>query len=173
MDAKKTLRFLVSNAGEWISLQREVHRPHAGPVPALHRGELTGLFEPTTLENARIRRVPIIDNPSFYAQLGQVLLDFRVMAGITYGDTILISSARVPGEPPVSLVFHELVHVVQYIVLGIEEFARQYVLGWAENGFDYLKIPLETQAYGLQARFESDGLSGISVEAEIRGLLNV
>lgn len=171
MDADEALSFLVNNAGDWISLQREVHRPHAGSIPALHLMEFSGLFEPATLETARIRRVPIIENPTFYAQLGQVLLDFRVMAGITYGDTILISDGRIPGEMPVSLVFHELVHVIQYAVLGIEEFARQYVVGWAENGFDYLKIPLEVHAYELQARFECDALSGVSVEEEVRTLL--
>jgi hypothetical protein len=30
-----------------------------------------------------------------------------------------------------------LVHVVQYDLLGVDEFMDQYVTGWAQNGFDY------------------------------------
>lgn len=95
-------------------------------------------------------------------------LDFRAMAGITYDDTILLSDSRVAADVPIGLLFHELVHVVQYSILGVEEFARQYVLGWAENGFDYFRIPLEVQAYDLQRWFEQGQLQDTQIESLVR-----
>ena len=171
MNGEEPLAYLVRNAGSWIASQREVHRPNAAPISEQHRDQLSGLFGPPTLDFARIRHVPLIDNPPFYEELGQILLDFRDMAGITYCDTILISDAKVPGGASLSLVFHELVHVVQYAVLGIERFAQQYVVGWAQNDFKYDRIPLEAQAYDLQRRFDAGQLSGVSAETEIRMVL--
>jgi len=50
------------------------------------------------------------------------------------------------------LLFHELVHVVQYEKLGLEGFAAKYVRGFL-NGGSYEGIPLEMNAYELDARF--------------------
>ena len=54
-------------------------------------------------------------------------------------------------------------HVVQDDVLGVEQFARQYVRGLAAGGFDYYAIPLERAAYECQARFELDPQEPFSV----------
>ena len=48
----------------------------------------------------------------------------------------------------IGLLFHELVHIVQYHQLGIPSFARHYVQGLLTHRA-YEKIPLE-------ARFEFD-----------------
>ena len=77
------------------------------------------------------------------------------MAGITFVDTICIAASRV-GESPLNrsaLLFHECVHVVQYHLLGLDEFMLRYVLGWAENGRSYNHIPLEVYAYELETRY--------------------
>ena len=50
------------------------------------------------------------------------------------------------------MMFHELVHVVQYEKLGLEEFATKYVRGFLGGG-SYEAIPLEMNAYELEARF--------------------
>ena len=136
----------------------------------VERAGLAGWYSAATLDAARVRRVSQIENPDFYVQLGTIPLDFRTMTGITYGDTVLISDSQVPSETPLSLLFHELVHVVQYTVLGVDEFARRYVQGWADNAFDYFRIPLEVQAYGLQAEFES-GAATTPIESPIRAEL--
>ncbi|HKK28450.1 MAG TPA: hypothetical protein VKB18_10235 [Gemmatimonadota bacterium] len=99
-----------------------------------------------------------IDNPPFYREIGRVLLDFTGMSGITFRDTVVVHAERVPEPPPLALLFHELVHVVQFEALGVTEFTRRYVAGWAEGGFSYHAIPLERQAYRLQAGFESGRL---------------
>src|SRR6266576_6182962 len=78
-------------------------------------------------------------------------------------------------EPTMGLLFHEFVHVLQYRLLGVQEFARRYVDGWlAGKGFldrpdlRYVSIPLERQAYDLQARFAAAPDSAFSVEAALQ-----
>ena len=119
---------------------------------------LSGFFEKGTLDRTRIRHVPSIDNPPFYREFEEAgesfPLDFKVWAAITFGDVILVNGEQVPGPPSHSVVFHEMVHVVQYDVLGIHEFARRYVTPFIQNRFNYMSIPLETVAFDLQGRFE-------------------
>ena len=57
-------------------------------------------------------------NPHFYKEFeeaGEAFpLDFTVWAAITFGDVILVNGEQIPGPPSHSVVFHEMVHVVQY-----------------------------------------------------------
>jgi hypothetical protein len=45
-----------------------------------------------------------------------------------------------------------MVHVVQYGVLGVDEFISQYVTGYLASG-EYYTIPLELVAYALQMKW--------------------
>ena len=85
-------------------------------------------------------------------------------------DTILISQAVSPADP-LRLMFHELVHAVQYEILGLDEFSRQYVRGIVEGEFDYYRIPLEVIAYDLDRRFSDNPGAAFSVLDEVRRLL--
>lgn len=172
MDMEGRIAFLERHAERWMSAQRELHRSSASPLPDTTRVALRGYFEKETLDRASVRRVPIIENPAFYRafeEVGESIpLDFRVWAAITFGDVILVSDAQVPGPAPHSVIFHEMVHVVQYDVLGIAEFARRYVEGLVLNRFQYMTLPLETNAFDLQDKFEkSEGVPFLA-EAEIR-----
>ena len=71
-----------------------------------------------------------------------------------------------PGRPRCHL-FHELVHAVQYDLLGPEKFVELYLLGWINQGFNYAAIPLEMDAYDLQNRYEADPASPFPVEDEV------
>jgi hypothetical protein len=168
MDGDALVAFLIPNAQQWIASQRDAHRPHSSPLPAADSALLQRYFRQATLERSRIRRVPQIQNPPFYADLARVgipiPLDFRQMTGITFDDTILISASYCATEPGISLLFHEMVHVAQYAFLGVSEFAIQYVKGWAQYGFDYFSIPLEREAYDLQERFTKPSRNPFSVE---------
>ena len=161
---EEAIEFLARSTADWIATQRDRYRPIATPVDPLLREALATHFTDSTLDRARIARVPEIENPDFYETLDEVPLDLRGSAGITFGDTILVSDLHVRGPLPPALIFHELVHVVQYSILGVTEFARRYVSGWAANGFEYLRIPLEVQAHDLERRFLTDELGGVLVE---------
>jgi len=125
---------------------------------------------------ARIRTVVLdhIPNPPFYSLLAaqgiSAPIDFTLMAGITFIDTVLISNTKADLSDVglTSLLFHEAVHVVQYEHLGLNHFMHDYVMGWASNGFEYRKIPLEQQAYSLQERFIADPSAVFSVHEEVR-----
>jgi len=69
------------------------------------------------------------------------LPNFAFMAAITFVGTV-VSHETVTDR----LLFHELVHVVQYEKLGLSQFAAKYVSGFLSGG-SYEAIPLEMNAY--------------------------
>ena len=109
-----------------------------------------------------------VTNPAFYGDLTRMgfeassLPDFADMAAITYGDMV------VSHEPFTDrLLFHELVHVVQYEKLGLEGFAAKYVRGFLSRG-SYEAIPLEINAYELDALFAAEPTKVFLVEKEVQ-----
>ncbi len=123
-------------------------------------------FPAADLERVRVlqpgqERVP---NPPFYGELEKLgftgLPDFTTMAAITFDDVVVFHDPMTP-----QLIFHEMVHIVQYRLLGIDEFARLYVRGYLRGG--YAGTPLEVCAYDLDGRFIM-GSVGFNVEAEVR-----
>jgi hypothetical protein len=83
--------------------------------------------------------------------------------------SILVATERLPGgTAPTPLLFHEMVHVVQYALVGIDEFVNRYVRGWLANNQDYFSIPIERQAREYEGRFVSNPTIGFSVEAHTR-----
>jgi hypothetical protein len=176
MDFSSLVPHFLSLGPAWVRDQRTQHRA-AGRILSLEeRKVLSPFFEDSILEKARITRVPVITNPPFYAPLLAagipIPLDFTQTSGITFDDTILLSELHsVPPAAHLSLLFHELVHVVQFALSGVEDFVSRYVTGWAENDFEYERIPLEAQAYGLDARFSAQPGSHFSVQAEVAALL--
>jgi hypothetical protein len=68
--------------------------------------------------------------------------------GITYLDTIFLKRTKAADE---QLYFHELIHVVQWRLLGPERFLKLYADGLEK--FGYRDSPLERMAYAAQAEF--------------------
>ena len=148
---------------EYIRAQRAHYYPRAAPL-AFSEIWLR-FFSPVDLQRIRIlqpgqERVP---NPPFYADLEKLgftgLPNFTTMGAITFDDVVVFHEPLSP-----QLIFHELVHVVQYRLLGIEEFARLYVRGYLHGG--YYGTPLEACAYELDGRFIM-GSVGFDVETEV------
>src|SRR5471030_409451 len=69
---------------------------------------------------------------------------------VTYQDTYFLEPSAAGSE---SIHFHELVHAVQWRVLGPEDFLLLYTAGLAAHGYE--DSPLEAMAYAHQARFEA------------------
>jgi hypothetical protein len=153
------LEWLISQAISWVRRQQKKFRPSALPINETEKEIMKPFFGSEVLSCARFIIVPRIENPEFYKSIGKVPLDFSQMWGITFIDTICVVTSRMSAP----LLFHELVHVCQYQLLGADQFIRRYVLGWANGGFEYRNIPLEKQAYRLQGLYDSIGKS-FSVE---------
>ncbi|MBK5100882.1 MAG: hypothetical protein JJE15_07820 [Desulfobacteraceae bacterium] len=173
MKTEELSQFLVEHAIQWVQSEREGHRSTARDLTEIEKLEFAAFFDPIILGIAKIKVVPSISNPGFYAQLRDSrlpgLLDFTQAVGITFRDTIIVSQRYLTYRSQLRpLIFHELVHVVQYELLGVEVFIERYVRGWADNGFDYFRVPLEAHAYELQQRYETDSKRGFAVVEEMQ-----
>jgi hypothetical protein len=93
-------------------------------------------------------------------RFGLDLPDVSLVAAITF-DYIIAS----PRPLTSALLFHELVHCVQFRILGVSAFARLYVRGLLLAG-SYDGIPLERCAAELDCRFETER-SPFEVEREV------
>jgi hypothetical protein len=68
--------------------------------------------------------------------------------GVTYLNTYFIKRTKAADE---ELHFHELIHIVQWRLLGPERFLKLYADGLERYG--YRESPLEKMAYAAQAEF--------------------
>jgi hypothetical protein len=107
-----------------------------------------------------------IPPPPFYAEALRITSgrfpDFVHMASVTYVDVIVFNE-RIESRP----LFHGVVHAAQIEILGFEKYVELYVRGFVKN-LSWLAIPLEDQAYKLDARFAEAPGEIFSVEEEIR-----
>jgi hypothetical protein len=152
----------------YIRRQRSRLEADAGSLGEALRVRFLPYFLRETLDSVRVHVAEDLGLPRFplmgaVRRLGLDFPDPSFVAGITLGNVIAV---RGEGLAP-CVMFHELVHVVQYGVLGIGTFARLYVRGFVEHGA-YERIPLERCASSLEARFAREG-SPFSVEAAVRG----
>lgn len=171
MDIEPYINNITNYAQQWINQQILFYTQNSFPLRKSNVELLKHHFPISTLNNSRLSFVDSIESPPFYTELQQSgisnLINFNDTAGITYGNCIVVSQKfeHTCGEFT-SLLFHEMVHVVQYEILGIEKFIFEYFSGWVKNGYSYYKIPLEEQAYKLQARFDKN-LPPFSVKEEV------
>jgi hypothetical protein len=147
---------LARKTRAWMESQRAEYFPRFWPLTATEHTALASYFAEECLSAAPLAKVERIPSPPF---LGAVLrqlefigervhFNFSGASGITFQECILIA---VPEVGP-DLLFHELVHVEQYRLLGVQAFARAYVQGVVDSGFVYDKIPLEAVALEMSNR---------------------
>src|SRR5215471_4805768 len=134
----------------YITHHRSRLYPRGQPIPAATAARLAGFFSPDILRETRVVEA-VVPAPFFYPMVRLLgwgkFPEMSAIGAITFLDLIAYT------EPPdLRTLFHELVHVVQYRVLGLRGFARRYVHGFV-SGASYERIPLELEAYGLDARF--------------------
>jgi hypothetical protein len=86
-------------------------------------------------------------------------------SGYHYLDTFFVRANQASDE---SLHFHELVHVIQWRILGLEGFLAAYANGLER--FGYRDSPLEAMAYDFQARFDARE-TAFEVAAEVEARL--
>jgi len=161
---------LIQQVAGYIESQCHSYRDKATLLNTNQKGVLAPFFPQSVLDSTRV--VVLADervsNPGFYGDLVAMgfdpgsLPDFTKMAAITFLDIVVFH------EPIENrFLFHELVHVVQYDKLGLVEFAAKYVNGFLKGG-SYDAIPLERNAYELDARFAKAPLSAFSVQDEVQ-----
>ena len=134
----------------WIEGYVQVHAAQARTVESLGLKRLASYYPPALLRQAKtvtVARVPFPPIEEFglpeFAHMQQI-----PFAGITFNDTYFLAQDRASEE----VHFHELVHVVQWARLGLDNFLLAYGFGLLQFGYE--RSPLEQIAYRLQADFQ-------------------
>ena len=169
---EERIQAMVKGVGAYLRAERELYLKYSeslGPSSkAALRGyfsdELLGSLKTITLKGARI------PPPPFYAEAkkmsGGRFPDFVHMDSITYIDVIVFHDEMMPRA-----LFHGAVHATQMATLGFEKYVDLYVRGFVKN-LSWLAIPLEDQAYKLDARYVENPAEKFSVADEIKAWLH-
>jgi hypothetical protein len=159
---------LVSMVEDYVTSNRKKYAPQAVPLTDEQRNAMQPFFSPAVLDSARlcVLHGTRVSNPSMYAMAKMMgihnLPDFAGMAATTFVDVVVSHQ-----EFTDALLFHELVHVVQYAQLGVKEFAARFVSGFVQGG-SFEEITLEKNAYALEGRFSKNAGEQFSVDDEVR-----
>jgi hypothetical protein len=153
---------------DYISSSRKKYGAKVVPLTPEQRTAMQPFFPPEILEQTKllVLRGERIQDPGFYTMARMMglkdLPSFSDVAAVTFVD-VIVSHLEFTN----ALLFHELVHVVQYAQLGVKEFGARYVSGFV-SGAGYEGIPLEKNAYELEQRFHANPTQPFSVTDEVR-----
>jgi hypothetical protein len=153
---------------DYILASRKKYLPKATALSAEQLVPLRAYFPAEVLDQSRVLVLngKRIQDPSFYSMARIMgirnLPSFSDVAAVTFVDVIVSHEEFTP-----SLLFHELVHAVQYVELGPKQFSSLYVNGFIKGG-SYEEIPLEKNAYELESRFSASQNGAFSVRDEVR-----
>lgn len=146
---------MINRIEEWIDKTNGEHKSQRQSCSTLE-AEFRGFYPIQFLRDSYFVVVEHIPKPNF-PELRQIGLgDFIDMPvdGITYKNTYYIVKKH---ENNLPLHFHELVHVVQWGLLGAESFIGRYINEIQRYGYD--SAPLEEMAYFLDSHYQSGGAS--------------
>ena len=139
---------------DWIHRTLSAHAPRARPIAAANFKRLPLHFSQEQVAAAKyviVDRIPLPPLSSMgLARFTQ--FERGVYDGITYLDTYFLTRKVANDE---NLHFHEMIHVVQWRLLGAEFFLAMYAGGLEK--FGYRESPLEKMAYEAQHLFERSG----------------
>lgn len=116
--------------------------------------QFSGFYSEHFLDSAYFVVTEDIPKPNFIELREAGLGDFIDMDvnGITYKNTYYVHP-RCAGQ--LRLHFHELVHVVQWNLLGAQDFIERYIK--EIQVFGYHDAPLEKMAYALDGHYDRGG----------------
>jgi hypothetical protein len=135
----------------WIDKTLAFHEKNAKPIVSMHFVHLPRYCDPSLLETAKFIAIDQLPMPPLSAMGLSRFAAFEQgnFNGITYLDRYFIKRTAVTEE---ALHFHELMHVIQWRLLGPEGFLAAYANGL--DDFGYENNPLEKMAYDAEALFK-------------------
>jgi len=134
----------------WLRSTLTVHSSAARSVASCGFPRLPLYFSVETLALANVVLVDRLPIPPLSSWGLTRFVDFERSDpdAITYLDTFFLKRHQSKNE---AIHFHELIHVIQWRVLGPENFLRSYADGLER--FGYRENPLEVMAYDAEKRF--------------------
>jgi hypothetical protein len=137
---------------EWIRTTLTVKAHAAQGVASLGFSRLPLYFTENTLASTKVVLVDPLPMPPLSSMGLARFADFERgdFDGITYIDTIFLKPTQSSNE---NMYFHELVHVIQWRLLGPDRFLLSYANGL--ECFGYRQSPLEAMAYDAETAFAS------------------
>ena len=150
---------------QYIARQRRHLLPLGQSIAPEFVRRLSGFFPESVLQETRVVETQV-PSPSFYPLVRRLGIgEFPEMSAI--GAITFVDLIAYPERLGIHTLFHELVHVMQYRLLGLRRFSRNYVRGFV-NGGGYDGIPLERQAYELEEKFSQNPRDCFSVEDDVK-----
>ena len=161
---------LITEAAAWVREQRDKYRPISQPLSESIKTSLGPFFPVEILDSLRIKDVSrsgeSIPYPPFYERVraggARVVPDAAHMTAMPFLDVALFNR-----QPTLRTIFHTLVHVTQFQLVGLEKVMEGYFRALNDAGL-WMVVPYEAQAYEMDARFTKDPNDAFSVEAEVR-----
>lgn len=162
------LEQIVSEVIAAARRREEIYLPRSTPLNAAQKEAMRPFFSRALLSQVRVlelldERVP---NPAYQARAEKrghkLMLNFTHKAVIAHPQLLIFQE-----KLSLRLLFHGLVRVAQYSLLGQERYLELYVRAFVQTG-SYMSVPFEVQAFQLDQRYAEDPGSPFSVEAEVR-----
>lgn len=158
----------------WVGARRDRYRRSSEPLDLVAHAALVPYFDAALLARVEVAHVRTIGAALPRRFWARGMLDLSTVRAMAFIDTIVVARANArAGDDATSLLFHELVHVVQFRVLGTAGFVRAYLGGWLDAGRSYRDNPLEVMAYSMQQRFDDERGSPFDVEPAICAALEI
>jgi hypothetical protein len=140
---------------EWIRKMLDANAHVAQTVSSRGFSRLPHYFTKHTLVSTKVVIVDPLSVPPL-ASMGLTRFAGFVRGdsdGITYIDTIFLKPTQSENE---NVCFHELIHIIQWRLLGPDRFLLAYANGL--ECFGYRQSPLEAMAYDAESKFASSTL---------------
>ena len=161
---------LVAEATSWVYQMREQYRPLAASLDEPHKTTMQFFFPAELLQRVRVADLSATDAhlpyPPFYSRVRagglRIVPDAAHLSSIPFIDLVVFGQ-----KPTARTLFHALVHVTQFTILGVKQFMELYVRGLSKKG-RYVLISLEVHAYELDARFTKEPSDVFSVAEEVQ-----
>jgi len=134
----------------WIRQTLTAHSGQARALSSLGFPRLPQYFSEDLLAATKVVVIDRVPMPPLSSLGLSQFADFERgdFEGVTYLDTFFVKRRSAEAE---RLYFHELIHVLQWQILGPEAFLATYAAGL--ETFGYRQSPLEVMAYDAEALF--------------------
>jgi hypothetical protein len=158
----------IDRVSSYLRQQREQYLRSGIPLNNRQKAVMWPYFSPALLDRIRIVELggERISNPPFYEEARSLgfgnLPEWSHMDSLTFLDVIVFNE-----KVSERALFHGLVHVVQFDVLGLDRYTELFVRSFVKTRFHF-SVPIEAHAFSLESKFVGSPSERFSVEERVR-----